>query len=226
MTAEPVPAHGQDAVAGVATAAAGDGAVPSGGVVASRSRRTLTRRACARRPRITSGAGSLPHAGEVRSGHNANSPLPLAEEVGAEKPYRMRAPASSKCSRFPTHCCPAATIRSAPPGTGSASISRCSPPTRSASTSACSTPPADARLRASRCRNTPTRSGMATCRKPDRERSTDCAPTAPTRPRRATGSIRTSCCSIPTRARCAGELHWSDALYGYRAHSGRDGHLL
>jgi hypothetical protein len=45
--------------------------------------------------------------------------------------------------------------------------------------------------------------------------STATACTAPSSPRKATASTRTSCCSIRTRARSWGPLAWSDAHFGY-----------
>ena len=58
---------------------------------------------------------------------------------------------------------------------------------------------------ASRCPNTPTRSGTAICPTRDPAPSTAIACTGRTSPSRATASIRTSCCSIRTRA-IVGEL--------------------
>ena len=43
----------------------------------------------------------------------------------------------------------------------------------------------------------------------------------PYEPSKATASIRTSCCSIPTRGSSPAQLRWSDALFGYRMHSPR-----
>ena len=45
--------------------------------------------------------------------------------------------------------------------------------------------------------------------------STAIASTAPTSPKKATASTRTSCCSILTRSRSSGPLRWSDAMFGY-----------
>ena len=100
-------------------------------------------------------------------------------------------------------------IRSAPPGTGSASISRSSPPMPSGSSSACSIPPG--RREIARCDAAGMhRRGLARlpAGRPRRACSTATARTGPTSRSRATASTRTSCCSTPmrssSRARCAG----------------------
>ena len=102
-------------------------------------------------------------------------------------------------------------------GRRAASTSRCSRPTRTRIELCLFDPQRTPRDRsASRCPNAPTRSGTATCRTRGRACSTAIARTAPTSRSTATASIRTSCCSIPMRAASAGELRWSDALFGYR----------
>ncbi len=60
-------------------------------------------------------------------------------------------------------CARGCRTRSARPGTGAASISRCSRPTRQRSSCACSTTTARPRSSGSRCPNTPTRFGTASC---------------------------------------------------------------
>ena len=73
----------------------------------------------------------------------------------------------------------------------------------------------DASSSASSCRNTPTRSGTATCPTPGPARSTAIACTAPTSPTPATASTRTSCCSTPMPSASSAQLNWDPALFGY-----------
>ena len=98
-----------------------------------------------------------------------------------------------RMQRLPDACCPAGHFRSARRGTGWASTSRSSRRTPNASTSACSTHPAGTRSPARRCRNTPTRSGMAICRRHGRACSTAIAPTAAMPRTMAIASTPTSC---------------------------------
>ena len=76
-----------------------------------------------------------------------------------------------------------------------ASISLCSRHTPPKWSSACSTRKAPPSWNASRCPSTRTRSGTATSKAWDPARCTAIACTARTHPKRATASIRTSCCS-------------------------------
>ena len=79
---------------------------------------------------------------------------------------------------------------------------------------------------ASSCRNTPTRSGTATCRSSARALSTATACTARTNPKKAIASTRTSCCSTPTRARTSASLTWDPAVFGYTLERREGGPVL
>ena len=100
-------------------------------------------------------------------------------------------PASAKACR----------IRSAPPGTAWASISRCSPRTPPRSSCACSTSTASARSERIELPEYTDEvwHGYLPDARPGTSTATAC--TAPTSPRRAIASIRTSCCSTPMRKR-------------------------
>ena len=106
----------------------------------------------------------------------------------------------------------------APPGTGRASISHLFRKTPPRSSFACSTrrmPTQEAAAdRASR--NTPTRSGMPTCRTFCPASSTATACTGRIEPQRGTGSTPTRWCSIPMPSRSAATLRWADELFGYK----------
>ena len=107
------------------------------------------------------------------------------------------------------------------PGTASASISRCSRRTPSASISACSTRRAarDRALHAAGMHRRGLARLSAECA--GRACSTAIAPRPLRAAARPSASIRTSCCSIPTRGASPASLNWSDALFGYRVNSPR-----
>ena len=113
-------------------------------------------------------------------------------------------------------------IRWARPGTGSAPISRCSPRMPSASSSACSIRPGDAADRApSRCRNAPTRSGTAICRTRSAGLLYGYRAYGPYEPQHGHRFNPHKLLLDPYARRIAGELRWSDALFGYRVNSPR-----
>ena len=103
---------------------------------------------------------------------------------------------------LPNSCRKAAPSRWARMRATAASTSRCSRNTPSASTCACSTSSGSARTAALRaCMARTTACSMASCPAPVRAWSTACARMARIGRRPAIASTRTSCCSIPTRAR-------------------------
>ena len=65
------------------------------------------------------------------------------------------------------------------------------------------------------------KSGTAICPVRIPAPSTVSARTARISRNRGIASIRTSCCSTPTRKKLVGPWRWSDALFGYRVHSNR-----
>ena len=90
------------------------------------------------------------------------------------------------------------------------------------SSCACSIAPACRSGRGSSCRNTPTRSGTAICRKRGRSSFTATGYTGPTSRRRATASTRTSCCSTPMRRAMRATSAGATSLFGYRVGSPRE----
>ena len=112
-------------------------------------------------------------------------------------------------------------IRSAPPGTAWAPISRCSPPMPSASSFACSIRPAAARSRASICRNAPTRSGTAICPNARTGLIYGYRAYGPYSPQDGHRFNPHKLLLDPYARQFAGTLRWSDALFGYRINSPR-----
>ena len=117
---------------------------------------------------------------------------------------------------------PAPPIPWAPPSTAGASTSPCSAPTPRRSSSACSTPAASASSSGSCCPSTPTRSGTATCRTPARASSTATASTGPTTRRPGHRFNHHKLLLDPYAKQLVGQLHWSDAHFGYRVGGRRE----
>ena len=91
----------------------------------------------------------------------------------------------------------------------------------SASISACSIRPAGARSRPIRCRNAPTRSGTATCPNARAGLLYGYRAYGPYEPQNGHRFNRNKLLLDPYARRVAGELRWSDALFGYRVNSRR-----
>ncbi len=102
------------------------------------------------------------------------------------------------------------------PGMGAARTSPCSPPTPPASSCVSSIATARPKNAASSCRSSPTRSGTAICATSARARCYGYRVHGPLRTgRRPPLQSRTSCCSIPARARTPAQLKWDHACFGY-----------
>ena len=97
---------------------------------------------------------------------------------------------------------------------------------RPGSSCACSTARDGARSSASRCRNTPTRSGTAICRRRTPACSTATASTAPTSPTAGHRFNPNKLLLDPYAKALRGQLRWSDAHFGYRLGSGARGPLV
>ena len=116
---------------------------------------------------------------------------------------------------------PACPIRSGRPGMAEASTSRCFPPMRKRSSSASSTRRASARPTASRCPNTPTRSGTAICPTSGPGQLYGYRVHGPYDPANGHRFNPNKLLIDPYAKALFGELRWHDAHFGYRVGSPR-----
>ena len=137
----------------------------------------------------------------MRSG-DSDSFVPCARPRKRTRPTPLFEVKSGHSSQYVTREIRAGTAH--PQGAtwdGAGSTSACSRPTPRESSCACSMNPDDTRSSGSSCRNSPTKSGMATWKVWAPARCTAIASTGRTSRKPATGSTPTSCCSIRLRGR-------------------------